>query len=671
MPRSVLPQSAVATRVASAASIAVLLILLVVLGVRSKDAALREAEVNVRESARAVVGDVLRVLDIGDLLLHHQLDIAATVNPDDPWDVAQANLRLQRMVEIAPYVFRLFLIDHDGNAYASSMRDAPRLNAREREYFQYHLSGEHGLHMSSVMRSQATGEPIVILSRRMSAADGSFRGVVLVSFQLDTLRDFANLLLPEGRPADFQVIGPNMQIVVDGTPPPDRAGDFISPDHAALFRASDSAVWTYTAPKDVERVWAHERVGKYPVYVRVGVETSQILAHWREATAPYAAFSLLVLAVLIGLAVLGNRHARAVELARRELDLANRELEHRVRERTVELAASNDALRASETRLQLILDSARLGTYERDLKTGLGHMSAFGRALHGLPTDEDRYTIDSWMHAVHHDDRKAVQAALYRALAGQAPYDVEYRVVLPDGQIRWIGARGKVIFGPTGEPRRAAGISYEITDRKVAEQRLRLLAREVDHRAKNLLSVIQSVVRMTRARSVEEFIDAVEGRITALGRAHTLLADSRWAGADLRRLVDEELAPHRSRDERRIQISGPDVMLTPPAAQSASMALHELATNAAKYGALSQPQGRVSLEWTWSNDGRLNLIWTESGGPPVREPTHFGFGTRVITGTIQKQLGGEVEFVWRPEGLRCRFTLPAAAICDLAPQEMK
>jgi two-component sensor histidine kinase len=298
-------------------------------------------------------------------------------------------------------------------------------------------------------------------------------------------------------------------------------------------------------------------------------------------------------------------------------------------------------------------------------------MSARGRRLHGMPADDETYTIESWIQRVHPDDRPAVQAALYKALAGQAVYDVEYRVVLPDGQIRWIGARGRVYPGPSGEPRRVAGISYDITQRKQAEQRLRLLAREVDHRAKNLLSVIQSMVRMTRARTIEEFIDAVEGRIAALGRAHTLLADSRWIGADLHRLVKEELAPHRGRNDGRVHVDGPTVMLTPQAAQSVSMALHELATNAAKYGALSVPDGHVSLSWSWTEDGRLAVRWTETGGPRVRPPTQFGFGTRVINGTIKRQLGGDVQFDWAAEGLRCFFLLPAAALREIASQELK
>lgn len=662
-------RTAIATRIASAASIGVLLVILVLVGVHSKDTAWTEAETRVRESAHSVAEDVRRILEIGDLLLFLQQDIAAVTDPGDPWQVAQANLRQQRMVETIPYVFRLFLIDADGTPFATSMPQPPRVNAREREYFQFHQQGEKGLHISSVLRSQATGEPIVILSRRLSDREGAFRGVALVSFQLDTLRDFAQLLLPEGRAADFQVIGPTMQIIVDGTPDPDMTGQYLSPETQARFRETDAGVYTYAAGEDTERVWAHAKVGKYPVYVRVGIETREILARWRSDIAPYAALSLLVLAVLIGLALLGNRHARAVEQAREQLDAANRELESRVRERTAELAVSLEALRTNEARLQLILDAARLGTYERDLRSGTGHMSAFGRALHGLPAEDGRYTVESWMQAVHRDDRPVIQAALYRALAGHAPYDVEYRVTQPDGQVRWIGARGKVLFGANGEPQRAAGISYDITERKQAEQRLRLLAREVDHRAKNLLAVIQSMVRMTRARTMEEFVDAVEGRIAALGRAHTLLAEGRWVGADLRRLVDEELAPHRSRgrDERRVEIVGPSVMLAPAAAQSASIAVHELATNAVKYGALSVPRGRVKIEWSWRLDGRLEVQWMESGGPPVQPPAHQGFGMRVITGTIKRQLAGEVHFDWHAEGLRCRFLLPAAAICDTLP----
>lgn len=670
--RFFLPSTAVVTRLASAASIGVLLVILALMATGSRDAAFREAEIEVRDSARSLVAHMLRVLEVGDLLLLHQQNVASTIDRRDGASVAAASRSLQRMVETAPFVFRLFMVDARGDVYASSMTEAQPLNTQGRDYFQFHQAGERGLHISSVLRSQATGDAIVILSRRVTGPGGEFAGVVLVSFQLDTLRNISQTMLPERWTADFQIISPGMQVIVDGASPPDHTGRYLSEQSRALFEESDAAVWTYEATGDAPRLWAHQRVHRYPLYVRVGITTAEINARWLRSIAPSAALSLLILAVLAGLSTLGIRHAHAAEIARRELDAANRELEGRVQLRTAELRQSNEAVHESEARLQLILDAARLGTYERDLRSNAGHMSARGLALHGLSSDREKYTVESFIDTVHPLDRAAIQAALARALSGQGPYDVEYRVTLADGQVRWIGARGEVIFDAAGAPRRVAGISYDITERKRAEQRLKLLAREVDHRARNLLAVVQAMVRMTRAGTIEEFIDAVEGRISALGRAHTLLAESRWTGADLRRIVNRELAAFKGGVlDSRVQATGPTVMLNPAAAQSIAMAVHELATNAMKYGALAVPEGRVRLDWSWTEDGSLALGWTESGGPAVQPPARAGFGTRVINGTIQKQLRGQVDIDWRTDGLRCRFVLPAAAIAEMPAEELE
>ena len=149
----------------------------------------------------------------------------------------------------------------------------------------------------------------------------------------------------------------------------------------------------------------------------------------------------------------------------------------------------------------------------------------------------------------------------------------------------------------------------------------------------------------------------MEGRIRALSRAHTILSLSRWQGADMRGLVEEELAPYRTGEAAKVETSGPNVSLQPAAAQSLALALHELVTNAAKYGALSSISGRLNLSWEL-NPGTLVVKWTESGGPPTQAPSSPGFGTRIITASVEGQLAGKVVFDWRPEGLQCVLSVP-------------
>ena len=201
-------------------------------------------------------------------------------------------------------------------------------------------------------------------------------------------------------------------------------------------------------------------------------------------------------------------------------------------------------------------------------------------------------------------------------LKDRKPTQNEFRVKRPNGEIRWcIGTAAPSIDG-SGRVTRISGVTVDITDRKIAEERQALLAREVDHRAKNALALVQSIVRLTRASDIAAYTTAVEGRIRALSRAHTILSLSRWQGADMRGLVEEELAPYRTGETAKVETSGPNVSLQPAAAQSLALALHELVTNAAKYGALSSTSGRVHLAWEL-NPGTLVLQWTESGGPPT------------------------------------------------------
>ncbi len=210
-------------------------------------------------------------------------------------------------------------------------------------------------------------------------------------------------------------------------------------------------------------------------------------------------------------------------------------------------------------------------------------------------------------------------------------------------------------------------LSAEVAVRKRTEQRLKLLAAEVDHRARNVLAVAQGLVRLTRAATVEAFATAVTGRINALARAHALLSQSRWEGVDLNGLVKEELAPYRAGDASRVQARGPATVLGPVAAQAFAMAVHELVTNAAKYGALSVPQGRVMVEWETGANKSIELRWTETGGPAVTRPNRKGLGTAVVERTVCDQLGGVVRFDWRVDGLVCQITVPSHALARAQP----
>jgi len=326
-----------------------------------------------------------------------------------------------------------------------------------------------------------------------------------------------------------------------------------------------------------------------------------------------------------------------------------------------ELKRAEEALRRSAERLLLAKEAGGVATWDWDIVHGSMWVSDSWWRLVGLAPGGPSGSYEEWLARVHPEDRPRVAAEVQRALGG-APFETEYRVVWPNGEVHCISARGRAEFGPDGRPIRLLGASIDITERKQAEERLQLLAREVDHRAKNMLTVVQALVRMTRADTARDYAQAVEGRIAALARAHMLLAESRWAGTDLKRLIEDEIAPYRGGDATRVRAAGMAVMLNPAAAQALAMALHELATNAAKYGALSAPQGRVAIDWAWAADGRFCLRWTETGGPAVHAPARRGFGARLIDQVARQQLGGEARLDWRVDGLVCELIVPAENI---------
>jgi len=207
-----------------------------------------------------------------------------------------------------------------------------------------------------------------------------------------------------------------------------------------------------------------------------------------------------------------------------------------------------------------------------------------------------------------------------------------------------------------GGAKLATVILRDIAERKANEEARHLLAREVDHRAKNALAVVQALVSLTQAETKEEFVVAVRGRVSALGRAHSLLAQNRWEGGDLTQIVTDETAAYQGAGQ--LQIGGRTVVLSPDAVQPVSLLIHELATNALKYGALSVEGGTVAVNWTILPDQTLELRWIEIGGPPVSEPATMGFGSTLVTEVITRQLQGVVDVRWPKEGLRLVATLP-------------
>ena len=227
-----------------------------------------------------------------------------------------------------------------------------------------------------------------------------------------------------------------------------------------------------------------------------------------------------------------------------------------------------------------------------------------------------------------------------------------------DGSLIDISLTISPLRNAQGKVNGASKIARDITEHKRSEAQIINLAREAEHRTKNILSTVLATVRLSHSDTSDDLKQLIEGRIDALAKVHGLFVQSRWAGAELHTLATQELLPYSGETEGRVRIDGPAIMLEPNTAQTIAISLHELATNSAKYGSLSAADGRVEIVWSRTADGRLSLRWIEAGGPTVTPPTHRGFGTSIMENIIAGQLRGEVRFDWRDQGLTCAIILP-------------
>ena len=326
------------------------------------------------------------------------------------------------------------------------------------------------------------------------------------------------------------------------------------------------------------------------------------------------------------------------------------------------------ALNESEARLQEALMAGHVVAFTWDPRSGLSQRSANTPQILGLEqrAGADRQRND-FLARVHSDDRVGFAAQIKGLRPDNASYSASFRFIRPDGREVWLEETGNAEFDAGGRLLRLRGLTQDITDHKQAQERQRLLVRELDHRVKNALASVAAVAQRARegSGSMDDFLKAFDGRIQSMAGAHAMLSRSQWHGVRLADLVHNELAPYVG--ETSTSVEGPDVLLTAEATQPMAIVLHELATNASKYGALATPHGRISVRWDWQQDGRaprrLMLEWIEeTRGPAVAAPSQIGYGVRTIRNLIPYELDGTVDLAFDASGLRCRMELPSKRI---------
>jgi PAS domain S-box-containing protein len=607
----------------------------------------------VAEYALRLIDGFRLSIDLADHLLRDLPDAEIAAREDDLRE------QLRGLLPDLPGMVGLIVLDRERRVILDSTGPSATRTRRLDAYdFLVALrSPDAPLQLGAVAVSRLSGRMVFAVAKRRSAGaapPAAIDGIISVGVDPnDFAAGFATIGGEAGDVsalvrADGAVLARSNGFAV---PPPPIPAD--SPLHAAAAAGVTRGryIGRSLAPeRQAEtRLIAFRQVGTLPVYATVARPRPLIVAAWQRAVVLQCAIGVPAWLALSLMAWLAAQRARRAD-----------EAEAALREETARRAAA-EAAAAAEARFRAVFDSAVTGKAVFDIGTG-EVVEVNGRLLEltGATRDASANVWD-WRRITPPEFNERDEAAIAQARerGWWEPYEKEYQ--------RADGTRVPVRVSSApmpGEPGRVVVMVQDISEQRAAEQRRDLLKREVDHRAKNALAVVQSALRLTPRTDAEAYARAVEGRVAALARAHTLLSEAQWEGATLEALVRAELAPFVAPAGPRVTIAGPDILLLPAAVQALSMALHELATNAVKHGALGMAEGHLAVTWSVEEAAdRLRLRWEERGGPRVTAPAgRRGFGTRVIAATLRQQLGGTVAHAWEPEGLAVAVELPLRRI---------
>jgi PAS domain S-box-containing protein len=329
--------------------------------------------------------------------------------------------------------------------------------------------------------------------------------------------------------------------------------------------------------------------------------------------------------------------------------------------------AAERSLQASKDRLQLAFDATRLGWWQYDPCRSTASVDARFKEIFGVTTDE--MSIEDVVNCLHPDDAARFWANRKAALdpANPLPYvHQEYRIRRRDGTVRWVEGHGLAYFEGAGLGRRLAsfgGTIQDITERKEREEKEQLLMREINHRARNLLTVVHAIARQTATRSSGDFVERFSGRVQALSANQDLLVRNQWNGVEITDLVHTQLTLFANIVGSRIAVQGAKLRLNPDAVQAIGLALHELAANAGQHGAFSTDTGSVVIGW-WTDNDTFTMSWTERDGPTLSAPDRHGFGSIVMGTMAERSMGGKVDLDYPSSGLTWRLTCPTTNVLE-------
>jgi PAS domain S-box-containing protein len=640
---------------------------------RAHEAAVRDAAMR---NARQAASELDRVLESGRTLLMAMAKVPSIRALDTPGCVGY----LAALQPEAPHLLSIAAIDLSGRVRCRQQLPADELRFSDRSYFKDAIrTGEFVV--GEFTSGRVAGRPVLPLALPLRGDDGEIIGVLAVALDLRWLTArFRERGLP---PGGSVTIADRNGVIIAREPFPDQfIGTRIPGQHLNLVKAPHPDAIEIVSQDGTRRV-----LGYMPVepargaYVSVGLSAEQSFAAV-EASSRRGLLAVLAGAAIALVAAWAFGRAFIEKPVRHVLDTVEMWERGDFRARTSlhhlegelgrlgyafngvveKLAARERALRESEGRFRELADSApvliwMLGPDKSGMYFNKPWLVFTGRKL-------EEELGEGWLDGVHPKDMPALEACA-DAFAMRRPFTTEFRMRRHDGEWRWFLDSGVPRFDEHGEFLGFIGCSIDITERKQAEERQALLVNELNHRVKNTLATVQSLATHTlrTAATPEQFREAFEARLLALSETHNLLTQRNWAGASLTHLIEHEVAPYAEKHgSKRLVVRGEDIELQPRAALALGMAFHELATNAAKYGALSNGTGCIEVSWQAANGcppkDSIQLTWTEREGPLVRPPAQRGFGSRLVDRSIRVELGGRVDADFDPAGLRVSIEIP-------------
>jgi PAS domain S-box-containing protein len=646
----------------------------------------REAEVNdfVIRQAQLAASELEHIVSgINNLLL--AVDETRSIRT---FDTPVCNTYFNSLQQKVPHLAAFVVLDLDGAVRCNhSGLINSDLRFKNRTYFQDALAKRQfavGIYTPEFTEGGIGARSVLPLSLPVWGDNGDIVGVVAAALDLGWLDgSLKERVIPVG--GSLTIADRNGVILSRGPFPEQFVGSKIPDSFSKFIHDEKIGSFEGVSQDGTRRIFGYIPVSLPPggIYVSAGLSTKVAFAAINQAAK--RGFMLIAAALILALSLswLASRSfiskpfdiiTDAVRDWRRgdyqaRIHLAGNSGEFSLLAKAFndlmdDVAERQQALQASEERARLALEAGHMGTWWYDHMNKVGGWSSQAALLLGLPASKTSTTVDEWRSILHPDDMERVFERLRAAVQTNGEYEDEFRIRHPNGNIRWINSKGRVSYDPQKKPIYLVGIFQDVTTRKQAEDQQRFFLDELNHRVKNTLATVQSIASQTLRSTTTpaQFKEAFEGRLLALSKTHNLLTRKSWREANLHDIAEQELAPYRRTSDERIAIAGPSIDLPARHAINLGLVLHELVTNAAKYGALSTPLGRLDLIWTVvhtpDRPAQLRIHWTETGGPRVEIPKRQGFGSRLIRRSIEGELAGYIVLNFAPNGLSYDISVP-------------